>query len=149
MRFKKLTIVHVICPLIIGGLIYISFRSMSLIMFSWFDMTGLNTTASFIRHLAYPLKNHLPPWVYYSLPDGLWVYSFSSALLILWGEQFEKAKIWLFIPLFFGILTEIAQGLKIFPGTFDFLDLTFTTIALLLSIIIIKPKNQKNGKQVF
>jgi uncharacterized membrane protein len=89
----------------------------------------------------------LPQWVYYSLPDGLWVYSFSSALLILWKGQYEKAKIWLFIPLFSGSMIEIAQGLRIFPGTFDFLDLTFTTISLLLSIIIINDKFKTNDKQ--
>jgi hypothetical protein len=131
----------------LGGFIYIAFRSLSLRLFSWFETAGLNTITSFIRHIAFPLKSHLPQWVYYSLPDGLWVYSFSSALLILWKGQYEKAKIWLFIPLFSGSMIEIAQGLRIFPGTFDFLDLTFTTISLLLSIIIINDKFKTNDKQ--
>lgn len=147
MRLKKLLIIHVICPLIIGGLIYISFRSSSLRLFYWFEMIGLNNITSFIRNVTYPLKNYLPSWTYFSLPDGLWVYSFTSALLILWDNQLKIAKFWLLIPLFTGAIIEVAQGLKIFRGTFDVLDLTFTIVALLLSIIIINYKFKKNDKQ--
>ncbi len=147
MGSKKLTIIHVFLPLIIGGLIYISFRSLSLRMFNWFEMVGISEFTSFIRAIFNPLKVHIPSWTYFSLPDGLWVYSFSSAYLILWSSQFKKGKYWLLIPLLFGAIIELAQGLKIFPGTFDILDFTFCIIAFTLSIIIIKPKIQKYEKQ--
>jgi hypothetical protein len=148
MRFKTLTIIHVICPLIIGGLIYISFRSLSLRLFTWFEMIGLNNITSSIRSVLYPLKNHLPSWTYFSLPDGLWVYSFSSALILLWHDQFKKGKYWLLIPLMFGVLIELAQKIKLFPGTFDIIDFTFSILALSLSFIIIKPKIQKYEKKI-
>jgi len=147
MRLIKMTTIHVIFPLTIGGLIYISFRSLSLRLFGWFEFTGINTFTSFIRNSTYPIKNYLPSWIYFSLPDGLWVYSFSSALLIIWGDQFSKVKYWLLIPLLFGVIIEFAQGLKIFPGTFDIIDFTFTIMALALSIIIIKPKTQTNERE--
>lgn len=140
MRLLKTTTIHVILPLIIGGLIYISFRSLSLRLFSWFELIGINTFTSFIRNTTYPIKNYLPHWIYFSLPDGLWVYSFSSALLILWGDQFKFGRYWLIIPLIFGAFIELAQKIKIFPGTFDIIDFTFSIMALALSIIILKSK---------
>ena len=144
MRLVKMTTIHVIFPLIIGGLIYICFRSLSLRLFSWFEFTGINAFTSFIRSTTYPLKNHIPSWTYFSLPDGLWVYSLSSSLIILWGDQFEKNKYWLLIPILLGTIIEFGQGLKIFSGTFDILDFTFSILALSLSIIFVKPKIIKN-----
>lgn len=147
MRNLKITTIHVLLPLIIGGLIYISFRSTSLKMFSWFRCIGVDSGILTIRQELSFLKLYLPQWLYYSLPDGLWVYSFTSALLILWDNQFKIAKFWLLIPLFSGAIIEVAQGLKLFRGTFDILDLTFSIVALLLSIIIINYKFKQNDKQ--
>jgi hypothetical protein len=120
---------------------------MSLRLFDWFEIVGIKSAALSIRNVIHPFKNELPTWTYFSLPDGLWVYSFSSALIILWGDKFKFGKYWLIIPLLFGAFIEFAQILKIFPGTFDILDFTFCIVALSLSIIIVKPKIQKNEKQ--
>ena len=147
MRVKTLIIFHVICPIILGGLIYISFRSMSLRLFNWFEIAGLKTNIISIRSVLHPFKNNFMPWVYFSLPDGLWVYSFSSALLIIWKNNYKEAKYWLIIPLISVTLIEIAQGLKILSGTFDILDLVFTLIALILSIKIINYKFKQNDKK--
>ena len=144
----KIIFTHVAIPLLFGGLIYISFRSLSLRMFEWFQWCKIDFFTSSIRSQMYPLKSHLPPWFYFSLPDALWVYSFSSALLILWNNDFEKVKYWLLIPFVSGILIEILQGFKLFHGTFDFLDLFFSTLGLLLSINIIDSKFNKYDKQV-
>ncbi len=144
---KKLIFIHVAIPLIFGGLIYISFRSLSLRMFNWFKLIEIYPITSLIRNIIHPFKSAFPPWFYFSLPDALWVYSFSSALLILWKDCFQKGKFMLFIPLIFGSIVEIAQGLKLFPGTFDSLDLIFTFLALCLSAIIINYKLNQNDKQ--
>jgi hypothetical protein len=148
MRIFKITTIHVILPLLIGGLIYISFRSTTLKMFNWFRFIGINNHILSIRQQFFYLKLYLPQWTYYSLPDGLWVYSFSSALIIFWNNDFEKVKYWLLIPFITGILIEILQGFELFPGTFDFLDLTFSALGLLLSKIIINHKLKQNDKQV-
>ena len=146
---KKMIFIHVAIPLIFGGLIYISFRSVSLRMFNWFKLIEIEFFTSSIRDFMYPLKNHIPSWFYFSLPDALWVYSFSSALLILWKDQFENGIYWLLIPLISGSIIEIAQGLKLFPGTFDILDLIFSTIALLMSIIMINSTFIQNEKHKY
>jgi hypothetical protein len=135
---------HVISPLTLGGLLYVVFRAKSLRMFSWFESIGINTQISFLREYFYPLKSWLPSWVYFSLPDGLWVYSFTSIILILWAG---KINFWLIIPFTSGILIEILQGFS-FKGTFDWTDFIFSIIGFFLSIFIIN-KNKKNYVQVF
>jgi hypothetical protein len=139
----NLILFHVISPLTAGGLIYIVFRTKSLRMFSWFESIGINTQISFLREYFSPLKYWLPSWVYFSLPDGLWVYSFTSIILILWAG---KINFWLIIPFSFGILIEILQGLS-FKGTFDYLDLAFSIIGISTSTIIINRKFKQNEKQ--
>jgi hypothetical protein len=96
-----------------------------------------------------PFKSSIPSWTYFSLPDGLWIYSFTSALIIYWNKDSRQMKFWLFIPFASGILIEILQALKLFPGTFDYLDLTFSIFGLLLSIQILTHKIIDNDKQVF
>ena len=147
MRNLKITTINVILPLIIGWLIYISFRSTTLKMFIWFKYIGFDSSILTIRQELSNLKLYLPPWTYYSLPDGLWVYSFTSALLILWDNKFKIAKFWLLIPLFSGVIIDVTQGLKIIRGTFDILDLTLSIVASLLSIITINYKFKKNDNQ--
>jgi len=139
----RLVIIHVFFPLIVGCLIYIFFRSISIRFFYWFEIVGIKSFVLSIRNIIYPFKNELPTWIYFSLPDGLWVYSLSSALIILWREQFKFGKYWLMIPLLFGAFFEFGQKMKIFPGTYDIIDFTFSIIALILSIITLKPKIQK------
>ncbi len=140
----KLFVNHSLIPLIFGGLLYVLFRSTTLRLFEWFSLIGLEDTIHFARNSLFEFKNHFPYWTYYSLPDGLWAYSLTSVLLILWDGRLTY---WLFLPLFTGTFVEIAQGLKMFPGTFDIVDLTFTILALLLSIIIINYKFKQNDKK--
>lgn len=137
---------NVILPLLVGGLIYISFRSLSLRMFSWFDIIGVHNIIYNLREILHPFKKDLPTWVYFSLPDGLWVYSFSSAYLIVWKNQFKIARFWLLIPFTFGCVLELAQLLKIFPGTFDFTDFIVTFLGFTLSLLIFK--QNINDKQI-
>ena len=149
MRLKTLTTINVFYPLIVGGFIYISFRSMSLRLFNWFEIVGIKSAALSIRNIIYPFKNELPTWTYFSLPDGLWIYSFTSALIIYWEGDFDNLKYWLLIPFFLGVIVEVLQGLKLFKGTFDVFDLLFSLSGFLLSIYILNKKIKYNGKKVY
>lgn len=141
----KTYLIHVFMPLLLGGLLYIAYRSKSLRMFYWFELIGLNSPISNLRDNLYALKQYIPPWVYFSLPDGLWVYSFTSSILILW----KKNNYWILFPIITGIMVEVLQGFSLFPGTFDYLDLTFSIIGLTLSKIIINYKFIQNESTVF
>lgn len=140
MQRPTLVIFHVILPLFVGGLIYISFRSKSLTMFNWFNTIGISGFTNSIRIFFNPMNNYLPSWVFFSLPDGLWVYSFSSSFIIVWDENFKVARLWLVIPLLTGCFAEILQLFKIIPGTFDSIDFLICLCASFLSKIIVQHK---------
>ncbi len=116
-------------------------------MFEWFSLIGLEDAIQSARTSVFEYKNYLPNWAYFSLPDGLWIYSFTSAILIYWNNDNQKTKLWLLIPFTTGILIEILQAFKLFSGTFDYLDLTFLILGLSLSKIIINHKFKQNDKQ--
>lgn len=138
--------IHVIIPILFGGLIYISFRSKSLNMFNWFESIGVLDNILLIRNSFYGLKESIPKWLYFSFPDALWVYSFTSALLLS-GNEIKSLKYWLLIPFILGPFLELLQLINLFPGTFDVIDLFFTCIAFLFSIIIFNFKIEDNDKQ--
>lgn len=141
---KKKILIHVISPLITGGLLYVLFRSTTLRMFHWFEFLGLKSCVSILRQYVNPIKSSIPSWVYFSLPDGLWVYSFTSIILIIWHS---KITLWVLIPFSSGVIVEILQKYFI-TGTFDWLDFIFSIIGFFLSIFILN-KNKKNHVQVF
>lgn len=122
-------------PLFIGGLIYISFRSKSLIMFDWFDWIKLNPVIMSIRKEMEPVKAYLPKWSFYSLPDGLWIYSFTVTLIFIWDYEWNKLKYLLIIPLLLGVGIELLQYLNLFKGTFDLIDLLFSFLFFFLGIL--------------
>ena len=144
----KLTIIHCLAPLLLGGLLYVLFRSTKLRMFEWFSFIGLTGAIQSSRTMMFDFKNHIPNWVYFSLPDGLWIYSFTSAIIIYWNNDNKKIRLWLLIPIATGIFIEILQGLKLFSGTFDYLDLTFSILGISLSKIVINHKFKQNEKTV-
>jgi hypothetical protein len=117
-------------------------------MFDWFSFVGIDNIIHSARTFVFDFKNSIPNWIYYSLPDGLWVYSFTSAILIFWNNDSKKATLWLLVPFITGVLIEIFQGFKLFPGTFDNLDLTFSILGLSISKIIINHKFKQNEKKV-
>ena len=145
----SLTIKHCLIPLFFGGILYILFRSTELKMFKWFSMIGMDNIIYLARTEFYQIRNILPDWIYYSLPDGLWVYSFTSALIIYWHNGVNNVKFWLIIPFFTGVITELLQFFNLFPGTFDFIDLTFYVLGVSLSTIFLHHKFKQNEKKVY
>jgi hypothetical protein len=123
---------HVFLPIIIGGLIYVLFRSDSLLMFKWFEFLGLSNIVYIVRESVTNIN--LFDWVIYSLPDGLWVYSFATCLIILWNENKSYLFLFLIIPFLLGPGVEILQFFNLFKGTFDLMDLIITIIAFSLSL---------------
>ena len=116
---------HVL-TLLISGLIYILFRTDSLVMFKWFAAVSLDTPIDYLRESSLTVKKHLPDWFLFSLPDGLWIFSNMSLTLLIWGNNIKKQNVfWIFIVPFIAIASEIGQLFSIVPGTFDTIDLAF------------------------
>jgi hypothetical protein len=67
------------------------------------------------------------------LPDGLWSYSFTSMMLIIWNRTINY--FWLSIICICFILLETLQFTNIINGTGDILDIFIYLIFCLLSIL--------------
>jgi len=131
----------------LGGLIYIAFRSKSLILFTWFDEISISGITNLIRDFLYPLRYNLPDWILFSLPDGLWVYSFTSLLIIIWSDDFDSVKYWMTIPILTFFLIDLLQLSKILKGTFDIVDNVICLWAFVICVLRMKLIPQPYEKQ--
>lgn len=123
----------------IGGVIYLFFRSSHLKMFGWMANSGVKPFIDTIRLKLFSYQMCLPKWLIFSLPDGLWVYSFTSSILIFWKGELT---FWAYIPLMIGAGSEIGQWFHLFPGTFDFLDFFLEFLGLIISFTLNKKKTK-------
>ena len=114
-------------------------------MFNWFQKLDLNLEVEKIR--LYFSKIDLPNWLIYNLPDFIWVFSFTSLLLIIWNMKISKESIiYVLIPLTLALASELGQFFSIVNGTFDKMDLLFYILGGLTSIIIISKSNHKKNE---
>lgn len=140
-------LLNVILPIVLGGIIYLSWRKDSLYMFHWFKYSGLNDAILCLRETFFPLKDYLPTIVLYSLPDAVWVYSFSFFMIWLWKDGPKPELIfWGSIGAILGIGGEFGQLFGIVRGTYDFVDLLLCTISVALAISAIKILETKNAE---
>ena len=129
-----------------GGVIYIAFRSSSITLFKWlYDIPVIDDFVKNLRISTLPYKEYIPDWFLYSLPDGLWMFSYSCIILIIWKMEINKySLIWLLILPILSILIEFLQYYDYFNGTFDVLDIVFFIFGSLLPILINKKIKNRN-----
>lgn len=137
MRKDKLNIMLVIIyniPVILGGIIYLAFRTNTLLMFKWVETLGLYNGLINIRAGLQGLKGNIPEYVIYSLPTGLWAYSFMMDMFFVWGYT-RQGIIWYSAIAIIIIGSELLQKFNIMPGNFDVKDL-ITNLAFIMLMII-------------
>lgn len=118
-----------VASLILGCSIYLFCRDTSNIIYHFSDFIGVTSQVNSIRDLI----PALPSWFVNSLPDGLWMFSFSMFILVIWEFQRSREAIaWILIALACGFILEFFQFLAILPGQFDWHDLAFMFYAALL-----------------
>ena len=128
-----------ILSILFGGVIYIAFRSSSIILFNWIDYIVLIDPVENLRIVTLPYKEYLPEWFLYSLPDGLWMFSYSCIVLVIWKRKITKySLLWLLSLPMISILLEVLQYYDYFNGTFDIIDIVFFIFGSLLPILINK-----------
>lgn len=121
--------------LFIGGLIYVVYRDKSLIMFDWFDSMGLSKTIDYLRGLSQ--NEGIYGWIKYSLPDGLWTFSYMFIVDAIWnGERNALSLMFIWGLPFVAVLSECLQYLGLCPGVFDWIDLASYMFAIILFMII-------------
>ncbi|WP_298539484.1 hypothetical protein [uncultured Aquimarina sp.] len=122
-----------------GSLIYILFRSNTLKMFDWFNQIGFINLIEVFREYIFKFSYLIPDWILFSLPDGLWLFSYVSTILYIWNNDITKnSLLWIFIVPTIAILSEICQAMKILPGTFDLNDLLFYLLGIYTPFILYK-----------
>lgn len=123
MKIKQLYIGHIF-TLLCGSLIYILFRASNLRMFNWFEKLGILNLINNIRRFSIGYSNNLSNFILYSLPDGLWMFSYISLVLFLWKNEIKYENlVWIFVIPIISIISELGQFIKLVPGTFDSIDL--------------------------
>src|SRR5690606_24761044 len=134
---KKQFILGSFLTLLGGGLIYVLFRTSSLKMFSWYETIGLGGLTNELRNWAFQLADKIPEWILFSLPDGLWIFSYVSLMLIIWQNSISLKNIfWILILPFLAISSELGQLFGVIIGTFDFMDLLLYISGMILPLII-------------
>lgn len=127
-----------ILPVILGGLIYLTYRTDTLIMFGWFNKMGLTDTIDFLRSNQYLQTLTIPSWIKFSLPDALWLFSFNYIILTVWNFNVNRqSAFWLILAPTIGVFSEIGQLVNIVPGTFDPVDLVLLILATLIPFLLV------------
>jgi len=120
MRKKIIEIIAAILLLIIGGLIYLTFRTKSLVMFSWVEAIRLDGFVDALRENKTTFK--IPYFIKYCLPNALWTLSYILMVDAIIRKDNNKLFWTIVLPIIASVL-EIFQIWKIIPGTFDIADL--------------------------
>ncbi len=135
----RLIILHIIFPIFIGVVLYLFFSSTNLIFYKWVQIAHFENILFSIRESTSKSIELLPKWVMNFLPDALWSYSFTSSFVVCWKcDNNYKVIISFFLPFFSGIIIEIMQFKKIFPGTADYYDIIAYLSGTILSLIILQ-----------
>jgi len=124
--------------LLFGFSIYLLCRSNQIRSISF-----LERNSKFVLNLReYSIKNIeiFPPYFVYNLPDGLFLFSYTTMMLFLWYNSRNKYT-WILILPSFLILVEFLQLAKIVKGTFDFYDIFFYLLFVSITFFLGRQKH--------
>lgn len=134
---RKTYILFSVLLILIGELIYIIYRPLTLYMFRAFEQIGLLDNIIFFRaSRLFPPIGTVPEWVVYSLPDGMWLLSYMFAMEFIWNNDGKFIKllfIWI-MPIAI-IIHEFFQLMRLANGTWDINDLTSYIIAIIIYLL--------------
>lgn len=141
----------VLASFALAVLIYLLFRSRKLFYYQIVELMNLDSHVRSIRKVVWVYRKHIPNWVIYSLPDGLWL--FSMGISILHNRVFYKKAQNIFNIIFFTMIgIEVFQGIYgghgTFIGTFDGADVICYTIGYIMASILGYLSWVKNSKEI-
>lgn len=132
---KVVKIVVSLGCLALGGIIYVAFRTKSLLMFSWFDSIGLSGAVDKLRESASAIR--LPYSVKYCLPNAFWTVSYILMVDALVSMDNNKVLWAVSLPII-AILLEFGQYVGLVAGTFDIGDILCYAIPTVCFVIYTK-----------
>ncbi|SIT72900.1 hypothetical protein SAMN05216526_1759 [Ectothiorhodosinus mongolicus] len=125
--------------MLFGGLIYITYRDHSLLMFRWFDVLGVDAWVAGLGDQILNLYSPPNAWFVYSLPNLLWLISGVLLFEAIWGRIASRQKvIWVSAFCMVAIGAELLQWVNIVPGTFDVHDLWPMVLVYLAYLAVVK-----------
>ena len=131
---KAVEISTAILLFLLGGFIYIAFRSTSLRMFNWFDYLGLHDFIIDVRSSSKDIQ--IPEIIKYCFPDGLWTSSYIIFMDAIWSPNVKSQLLFCGIIPVVGCVSEILQYLSVVRGTFDVVDLLCYIVPFVLYLIL-------------
>ena len=134
-RYSALQMLSAFTALLVGGIIYLAFRTERLLMFRVVETMGLGEKLMAWRH---DITLALPQWVIYNLPDALWASAYILTTdAILKSDSTRNRLLAASIIPAIGVTSELLQIFGIIPGTFDFFDiLAYATPYIIYALII-------------
>lgn len=148
MRLNNAALAIQVLSIISGGLIYCVFRTKSLLLFDWIRFLSLEAPIDLIRTISYDSMSIIPNWLLFSLPDGLWVFSYSCLIWCIWDFKLNRGNIFWFALLpGLALGSEVMQLFRVLSGTFDCVDMLAYITGFLAPLFIfninIKISNEK------
>lgn len=127
--------------LLFGTAIYLLFRTSSLRIFKWLDLLGMDIKSSTIRKKIISTKKDIPEWFIYSLPDGIWIFSYVTMILLIWNYRINKESFfWILVVPIIAVMSEFLQLYNVVSGTFDYLDIIFYLVGGVIPFFICRKK---------
>jgi hypothetical protein len=125
--------------LLIGSLIYIFFRSETLVLFTWIGyFENIHEFVFYLRGYTVELATYFPLWFIYSFPDGMWVSSYVFLLLMIFDFKINRNNSFLiFLIPMIGLFSEFGQYFGLVSGTFDLVDILLYLVCSLIPLIIL------------
>lgn len=106
-----------------------------MLMFDWFDAIGISNEIDGLRRLFQ--GEGIYGWVKYSLPDGLWAFSYMFLVDAIWnGSRSKSSFIFIYSLPVIALLSEFFQYFGLLPGVFDWVDVASYLFAIILFVII-------------
>lgn len=129
--------IAMIC-LFAGGVIYLLFRTRTLVMFRIMPAEILDKLNMISQGIYLP-HNKLTSFIVYNLPTCLWLVSYLILMQLICREMPNAQHIiWVYALPIVLLVIEFLQILPSFPGTFDILDVICYIIPLIISRLIDK-----------
>ena len=133
---------EVLGALVAGSLLYVLARPRGLVAFVWFEALGLGRQLDAARAVTRPMAHVLPSFVLFSVPDGLWAFAFTQAMVVVWSGRWSRASApWILLGPALAIGSELGQAAGVVPGTFDVVDLLALSLGSAVGLArLVKPR---------
>lgn len=141
------TFFHVFIPILLGTTIYLLFRPTTLKVFSWVRYLGWEEAVMGAQATVSTQAKIIPNWILFSLPDGLWAYSLTCSMLMIWRDSASSQRyLWISMGLLLSLGGEFGQFVHLVPGVVDQLDVIVTFVMVLLALLWFKKEALRDAQ---